>query len=86
MLQRVDALDRELKDVETAFEAFKAKDLAAFNARLQQSNLPPVTVAQIGIDPDAQPRGGRAAALVDGLVGTRFYGDMKAIEEQGERE
>jgi hypothetical protein len=86
MLQRVDALDRELKDTEAEFEAFKAKDLAAFNAGMQQANLPPVTVATIDVDPDAQGRGGRASALVEGLVGTRFYGDLHAVEQQGERD
>ena len=86
MLDRLDALDRELRDVESEFEAFKAKDLAAFNATLQQSNLPPITVAEFDLDSDGQGRGGRASALVEGLVGTRFYGDLHSIEEQGEKD
>ena len=86
MLQRVDALDRELKDVETAFETFKAKDLAAFNASLQQAKLPPLTVAVMQFDLDEQPDGGRGAVLANGLVGLRFYGDMKGLEAQGERD
>jgi len=86
MLQRVDALDRELKDVETAFETFKAKDLAAFNASLQQAKLPPLTVAVVQFDLDEQPDGGRGAVLANGLVGLRFYGDMKGLEAQGERD
>jgi hypothetical protein len=86
MLQRVDALDRELKEVEAAFEEFKAKDLAEFNATLQQAKLPPVTVATITFDPDEQPRGGRLSALASGLVGLHFYGDIGAIEGRGERE
>jgi photosystem II stability/assembly factor-like uncharacterized protein len=86
LLQRVDALDRELKDVETAFETFKAKDLAAFNATLQQAKLPPVTVATVTFDPDEQPRGGSLSELANGLVGLHFYGDLRALAEQGERE
>ena len=86
MLQRVDALERELTDVEGDFEAFKAKDLAAFNASLQQAQLPPITVAEVDVDPDSQGDGGRASALVEGLVGTRFYGDMSALSEKGERD
>jgi hypothetical protein len=86
MMQRVDSLDRELKDAESEFAAFKAKDLAAFNASLQQAKLPPVTVAAIDVDPEGQPRGGQASALVEGLVGTRFYGDLGTLQEQGERE
>jgi photosystem II stability/assembly factor-like uncharacterized protein len=86
LLQRVDALDRELKDVETAFETFKSKDLAAFNATLQQAKLPPITVATITIDPDEQPRGGSVSALANGLVGLHFYGDLSVLGEHGERE
>jgi photosystem II stability/assembly factor-like uncharacterized protein len=86
LLQRVDALDRELKDVETAFETFKSKDLAAFNATLQQAKLPPITVGTITFDPDDQPRGGQLSALANGLVGLHFYGDMSALGQQGERE
>ena len=86
MLERVDALDRELKDVEAAFAAFKANDLAKFNANLQQSNLPPIQVAEVDVDPDSQPGGGRAEALVEGLVGTRFYGDLSKLNEERERE
>ncbi len=85
MLQRVDALDRELKDVEAEFEAFKANDLAQFNAMLQQANLPPVTVAAVDLDPEDQPDGGRASALVSGLVGLRFYGDLAAVERRDDR-
>ncbi|HEX6741869.1 MAG TPA: sialidase, partial [Sphingomicrobium sp.] len=85
-IARIDALDRELKDVETQWATFVAGDLAAFNAKLKAANLPPLTVAQVTFDPDDQPRGGRASALVRGLVGTRFYGNATAIEEKAEKD
>ena len=34
-LARIDALDHELKDVETEWAGFQAGDLAAFNAKLK---------------------------------------------------
>ena len=83
-MARIDALDRELKDVETQWSAFEAADVAAFNALLQASSLPPLRMA--GVDADAAARGGRAAALARGLVGTRFYGDLGALEETGEKD
>ena len=83
---RIDALDRELKDVEGQWAAFEAGDLAAFNAKLRAANLPPLTIAEVEFDPDDQARGGRVSALVRGLVGTRFYGDVKALEETGEKD
>ena len=82
MLERVDALDRELKDVEARFEAFKANDLAAFNALLQQSNLPPIKVAMVEFDPRNQPRGGPLSALAEGMVGLRFYGDFDRLKRR----
>ena len=83
---RIDALDRELKDVEGQWAAFEAGDLAAFNAKLRAANLPPLTIAEVEFDPDDQARGGRVSALVRGLVGTRFYGDVKALEETAEKD
>jgi len=85
-LARIGALDRELKDVEAEWAAFQAGDLATFNAKLRAANLPPVTIASVEFDPDELARGGRVSALVDGLVGTRFYGDAAALEEKGEKD
>jgi len=80
-MARIDALDRELKDVEAQWAALEANDLAAFNAKMKAANLSPLTVARIEFDPDDLARGGRASALARGLVGTRFYGDLKALQE-----
>jgi hypothetical protein len=84
-MARVDALDRELKDVETQWAAFQSGELATFNARLKAANLPPVTIAAVEFDPDPA-RGGRISALVRGLVGTHFYGDLDVVEEKAERD
>jgi len=85
-MARIDALDRELKDVETQWAAFRSGDLAAFNARLKAASLPPLTMAGILLDPDDLPRGGPAAALARGLVGLRFYGDSGLVRESREKD
>ncbi|MFL6764387.1 MAG: sialidase, partial [Sphingomicrobium sp.] len=85
-MARIDALDRELREVEAQWAALQAGDVAAFNARLKAANLPPLTIAEVKIDPDDVARGGRLSALVRGLVGTRFYGDAKALQETREKD
>jgi len=85
-MARIDALDRELRDVEAEWAAFQARDLAAFNAKLRAASLPPLTIANVEFDPDALARGGKASALARGLVGTRFYGDFGSLEETGEKD
>jgi hypothetical protein len=85
-LARVDALDRELKDVETRWAAFQSTDVASFNAKLRAANLPPLTIAEVTFDPNDLARGGRVSALARGLVGTHFYGDLGAAREKGERD
>jgi photosystem II stability/assembly factor-like uncharacterized protein len=85
-LARVDALDRELKDVEAQWAAFQAGDIAAFNAKLKAASLPPVTMAKVDLDPDDLARGGRLSALARGLLGTRFEGDARDVEETRERD
>jgi photosystem II stability/assembly factor-like uncharacterized protein len=83
---RIDALDRELKDVEARWAAFQSGDLAAFNAKLRAARLPPLTIARVEFDPDELARGGKVSALVRGLVGARFYGNAAALEETGEKD
>jgi photosystem II stability/assembly factor-like uncharacterized protein len=85
-MARIEALDRELKDVEAGWAAFQANDVAAFNAKLKAASLPPLTIADVQFDPDDLARGGRVAALVRGLVGTRFYGDAGLLDEKGEKD
>jgi len=83
-MARIDALDRELKDVEAEWAAFQSGDLAGFNAKLKAANLPPLTVAAVELEDPV--RGGHVSALVRGLVGTHFYGDVGALEETGEKD
>jgi hypothetical protein len=86
-MARIDALDRELSEVEKQWTAMQAADVASFNAKLKAANLPPLTIAAFRYDPDTLARGGRAAALVSGLVGTHFYGDARTLErEQAEKD
>jgi hypothetical protein len=85
-LARIDALERELKDVEAQWAAFRAGDLAAFNAKLQGASLRPLKIAEVHFDEEQLARGGRISALVRGLVGTRFYGDLKALTATGEKD
>ena len=85
-IARIDALDRELKDVETEWAAFQAGDLAAFNAKLKAANLPPMTIAEVRFDPDDLARGGRSSAIARGLVGSRFYGDFGSLAAAAEKD
>jgi photosystem II stability/assembly factor-like uncharacterized protein len=83
---RIDALDRELKDVEAEWAALQAGDLAGLNAKLKAANLPPLTIAEVRFDPETQPRGGPISALASGLVGTHFYGNVSTLETTGEKD
>jgi photosystem II stability/assembly factor-like uncharacterized protein len=84
-LARIDALDRELKDVEAQWTAMQAADVTSFNARLRAANLPPLTIAEVELEKDPA-RGGRISALLRGLVGTHFYGDLSAVQEKTEKD
>jgi hypothetical protein len=85
-MARIDALDRELKEVETQWAALQAGDVASFNARLRAANLPPLKIAEVRFDPDDLPRGGRISALARGLVGTHFYGNLADLKQTGEKD
>ncbi len=78
-MARIDALDRQLQDVEAQWAALQAGDVAAFNALLQAAGLPALRVAAATVDTD-QGRGGALSAIARGLVGARFVGDLGAIE------
>lgn len=84
-MARVDALERELKEVEDQFAALKASDAARLNTALQAAHLQPIELAAIVIDPDSAT-GGPAAALARGLLGTRFLGDAGELAATGEKD
>ena len=85
-IARIDALDRELKEIEVKWSEMKAGDVARFNARLKAANLPLLAFDNHQLDPAALPRGGRAQALFEGLVGTRFYGNMGVLRATGDKD
>ena len=77
-MARVDALDRELKDVEAQWAAFQSGDLATFNAKLRAANLPPLTIAEVDSTPTISRAADGSRRWSAGLVGTRFYGERRA--------
>ena len=85
-MARIDALDRELKEVEGQWAAMRSGPVAALSARLKAANLAPLTIAADDVHPDNLARGGRLSTLVRGLVGSRFYGDAKTLENVGEKD
>jgi hypothetical protein len=85
-MARIDALDRELKDVEAQWAAFQSGDLASFNARLKAASLPPLAISEVRFDPNDFPRGGRMAALARVLVGTHVFGSVATSERTGEKD
>ncbi|HEV2594044.1 MAG TPA: sialidase, partial [Sphingomicrobium sp.] len=85
-MQRLDALDRELREVEAQWSALRTGDVAALNEMLRTANLPPLTIAAAGPLIDRDARGGRAALIARGLIGTRFYGPTRDLEEAHEKD
>jgi hypothetical protein len=76
-LARVDALEQELKEVEDAFAALKATKAAALNGQLEQAGIAPISLAAVTVD--MVPTGGQITALGRGMVGGRYFGDMRAL-------
>ena len=85
-IARVDALEKELAEVEAAFAKLKSGDVAKLSAALQAAGQPGIDLANVKVQPSSA-RGGRAAAvLARGLVGTRFVGDVATLRRQGKRD
>lgn len=84
-LARVEALERELTDVERDFAALQSGDLQRLNGALRQSGKPVINVADVSFDAD-EARGGPLSALAAGLLGTRFLGDTSLLAQTGERD
>lgn len=85
-LARVDALEKELTEVEAAFAKFKSGDVAKLSAALKAAGQPGIDLANVRIEP-SRARGGRAAAaLARGLVGGRFVGDYASLRKRGKKD
>jgi photosystem II stability/assembly factor-like uncharacterized protein len=79
LVARVDALGRELDDVETSFAALVSKQLPQTNEKLKAKALPPLAVA-VAAAPDAEvARGGPVDALFAGMLGSRFRGSLAGV-------
>jgi hypothetical protein len=76
-IARVDALERELKEVEDALATLKATRAAALNRQLEQAGAAPISLAAVQVD--LVPTGGQLTALGRGLVGLRYFGDMRQL-------
>ena len=84
---RVDALERELGDVEREFTSFQTTRLAEVNAAMKAKGLPDITVRDPPVS--APTGGGPAKQLVNGLVGLRYFGRVlsaQARREENERD
>ena len=84
-LARVDVLERELGEVEAAFTTLKSGDLAKLNVALGRVGQPGIDLANVTVE-ESQARGGPAAALARGLVGTRFIGSYATLSAVGEKD
>jgi hypothetical protein len=77
-LARVDALEKELAEVEAGYAALKAEQATALNKALSADGVPPIDLAAVMPRPD-DARGGPAAAIGNGMVGTRYQGSINAL-------
>jgi len=68
-MARVDALDRDLADVEKSFATLTARDLPGVNEKLKAKSLPAITIGKITLDDSG--RGANVEALFDSIVGSR---------------
>lgn len=84
-IARVDALERELKEVEDGFAALKTGDVSRLMAAARAAGEPVVDLAAIRVE-EQQSGGGRADALAAGLIGTRFFGAFDTLVARAEKD
>lgn len=77
-MARVNALERELGDVERGFGTLQAGELQVLNRALQRSGKPTINAAAVAFDVD-QARGGPLDVLARGLLGMRFTGTVGSL-------
>jgi hypothetical protein len=80
-MARVDALERELKDVEGAYGALAAGKLVSANAQLKAKGLEEITVHELPMGADGGG-GGSATQLTAHLVGLHLFDANEAREER----
>ncbi|WP_156255238.1 WD40/YVTN/BNR-like repeat-containing protein [Sandarakinorhabdus oryzae] len=81
-IARVDALEKELKEVEDAFAALKATKAAALNSALRQAGVAPISLAEVEVD--LEPTGGKIEMITERLIGTRFWGSFGSLTARQE--
>ena len=84
-LAYVDALEKELAEVEASYAALVANDVSKLSASLETHGLKRIDLAAWSVDEDGA-RGGRIEALASGLLGLRFTGNIDALTETGEKD
>ena len=84
-LAYVDALERELAEVEASYASLIANDVSKLSASLEAKGMKRIDLATWSVDDDGA-RGGRIAALAEGMLGLRFTGDVGALTETGEKD
>ena len=84
-IARVDALERELGDVERDFATLQSSDLRTLNDQLKRGGKATIEIAAVTFDPD-EARGGTLDALAQGLLGTRFVGNTGTLTKTGEKD
>jgi hypothetical protein len=84
-LERVNVLERELKEVEDEFAQLVATQVAELNTAFATRRIAAIDISDVTA-PEVEARGGNAAALANGLVGLRFTGSFDALRVGGERD
>ncbi|MGH6879034.1 MAG: sialidase, partial [Rhizomicrobium sp.] len=73
-LARVDALEHELRDVESDFAALSNGELATVNGRLKAKGMEEIALVEPVLEPAGG--GGEARALASSLIGLHVFGTM----------
>ena len=84
-MANVDALERELAEVEASYAALAKGDVAKLSATLEARGLEGIDLAAYELDEDGA-RGGPVSALARGMVGLHFTGEVGALTETGEKD
>jgi photosystem II stability/assembly factor-like uncharacterized protein len=84
-LAYIDALERELAEVEKSYQDLANGDVRRLSAMLEARGMKRIDLADWSVDEDGA-RGGRIEALAEGMVGLHFTGDASELIETGEKD